>query len=337
MSEKSISVIVMRDRGKSFSLRFSPNTFRFVLFVLFVIPLLLAGSLWFGLRFYGKYVAVLEETAVLKNTIEQNRQTVTRLANLEQFLQKYSPSMLGLLVPSENVELDELPLIDGDKEMLMSELAESIAGTAMSFDIVEPQNQTADTEKGDNPQAGPAGAQESKSAGQVSDNTAKPKNADTAENSPPENGAENKLAVSAEQTAHGSTQEQNGSSAAAAVQPADQEAFVQKIDLGYVGIENLTVKLSAKTLHINFRLLNLGKKVPVQGVHRYYICSELNGKIRRQELQNPTDSTFRIKKLKNVKSTASVMGMEIGKKAQFVVDVVVDGETVFRQFSPITS
>lgn len=320
MSEKSISVIVMRDRGKSFSLRFSPNTFKVFLSVFAIIPLLLAASIWFGLRYYGKYVSVLEETAVLKNTIEQNRQTVTRLANLEQFLQKYSPSMLGLLVPSEEVDIDSLPVIDGDKDVLMSELATSLAGSPMSFDIVDKENNAVLPQK----------EQDGKHNSEFASSTAG-KAADSKENKQAEE------VKAAEEPAETEAGAETGAAAAEQDEKVpNSEEFVQKIDLGYVQIEDLTAKVKAKTLYINFRLLNVGKKVPIQGVHKYYISSEINGKVQRQELKNPTDSSFRIKKLKNVKSTASVMGMELGQKAQFIVDVVVDGEIVYRQFYPLT-
>lgn len=319
MSEKSIiSVIVMRDRGKSFSLRFSPNTFKVFLSVLVIIPVLLVASVWFGLLFYGKYVSVLEETVVLKNTIEQNRQIVTRLANLEQFLQKYSPSMLGLLVPSEDVGINSLPVIDGDKDVLMSELATSLAGSSMSFDIVDNENNAVTPQK-----------EQDREQNSVFDGR------DTAPDSK-ENRQTEETAAAGESVRTQKGGEKKPAAAELGKQLQNGEKFVQKIDLGYVQIEGLSAKLTAKTLHISFRLFNVGKKVPIQGVHKYYICSEIDGKVERQELKNPTDIRFRIKRLKNVKSTASVMGMELGKKAQLVVDVVADGEVVYRQFCPIT-
>ncbi len=55
----------------------------------------------------------------------------------------------------------------------------------------------------------------------------------------------------------------------------------------------------------------------------------------QQELPKPTDNSFRIKNLKNVSSTASLAGIQIGQKAQLVLEIVVDGEVVFRQFYPL--
>lgn len=308
MSEKSISVIVMRDQGKSYSLRFSSNTFRVFVTAIIVIPLLLVCSVWFGLNVYNKYVAVLEETANLKNKIEQNRQTVTRLANLERFLQKYSPSMLGLLVPSEDVDIENFPIMEGDKEILMSEIARNLANEQMSFDIVsdggqaekeEPKNpgQTEEPQNGTSAADGDAGGASQKSE---PDGQAAPKRADEAET-------------------------------------ADfAEKSLQKIDLGFVGIENMTAKIAAQNLTVNYRLTNLGKKVPLQGTQKYYIYSENNGKMTLQQISDPTDDNFRIKKLKNVKSTGSVMGLHIGAKASFVVEVVVDGQTVYRNSFTLT-
>lgn len=131
------NIIIMRDRGKSYSFRFSPATFRIIVSSLIIVPILFVVSVWFGLSTFNKYVSLLEETAAFKHTIEQHKQTVARLANLERFLQKYSPNMLGLLVPTDTVDIDALPVIDGDKNILMSDFANSIAGSPMSFDIIE--------------------------------------------------------------------------------------------------------------------------------------------------------------------------------------------------------
>lgn len=304
MSEKSISVIVMRDQGKSYSLRFSPNTFRVFVTAIIVIPLLLVCSIWFGLNVYNKYVAVLEETANLKNKIEQNRQTVTRLANLERFLQKYSPSMLGLLVPAENVDIENLPSMEGDKEILESELAQSLLNEQMSFDIVSDMGQ------------------EGKKEQKKTDAAEEPKNGSAADAS--DNASEN---VSPQPAAEEQTAAENAQSA---------DRPLQKIDLGFVGIENMTAKVAAQNLSVSYRLTNLGKKVPLQGTQKYFIYSENNGKMVLQQISDPTDDNFRIKKLKNVKSTGSVMGLNIGAKAQFVVEVVVDGQVVYRNSFTLT-
>lgn len=310
MSEKSISVIVMRDQGKSYSLRFSPNTFRVFVTAIIVIPLLLVCSIWFGLNVYNKYVAVLEETANLKNKIEQNRQTVTRLANLERFLQKYSPSMLGLLVPAENVDIDDLSAMEGNKEILESDLAQSLLNEQMSFDIVS--------------DSGREGKEEQKKT----DAAEEPKKGSSADNSG--NVSEK---VSPQPAAEPQTDAKQ-TEAAEDVQSADKP--LQKVDLGFVGIENMTAKVAAQNLSVSYRLTNLGKKVPLQGTQKYFIYSENNGKMTLQQISDPTDDNFRIKKLKNVKSTGSVMGLNIGAKAQFVVEVVVDGQVVYRNSFTLT-
>lgn len=310
MSEKSISVIVMRDQGKSYSLRFSPNTFRAFVTAIIVIPLLLVCSIWFGLNVYNKYVAVLEETANLKNKIEQNRQTVTRLANLERFLQKYSPSMLGLLVPAENVDIDELSAMEGNKEVLESELAQSLLNEQMSFDIVSDSGQ------------------EGKEEQKKTDTAEEPKNGSSADNF--DNISEK---VSPQPAAEPQTDAKQ-TETAEDVQSADRP--LQKVDLGFVGIENMTAKVAAQNLSVSYRLTNLGKKVPLQGTQKYFIYSENNGKMTLQQISDPTDDNFRIKKLKNVKSTGSVMGLNIGAKAQFVVEVVVDGQVVYRNSFTLT-
>ncbi len=330
MSEKNISIIVMRDRGKSFSLRVSPAAFKFFLSVLVLVPLLLAGSIWFGLSFYTKYIAVLEESAVLKNTIEQNRQTVTRLANLEQFLQKYSPSMLGLLVPSEEVDIKNLPVIDGDKEVLMSELAASLAGAGMSFDIVGKEDGKNGAEDEAVLRTAAQNRQEKSSVRK--DSAVQDGKAVTDKAAQPD--APQESASETEQSA--ALRENAGKDAANESAQAMYEQMLKPIDLGYLEIENFTAKAAANTVYITYRLLNAGKKVPLQGEQKYYLCSEINGKLVRQELKNPTDDRFRIKKLKNVKSTASMAGLETGKKIRFVVEVVSDGEIIYRQPYPLT-
>lgn len=334
MSEKSISIIVMRDRGKSFSLRFSPTAFRVFLSVFVLVPLLLAGSIWFGLSFYTKYLAVLEESAVLKNTIEQNRQTVTRLANLEQFLQKYSPSMLGLLVPSEEVDIKSLPVIDGDKEVLMGELAANLAGSGMSFDIVGKEKAPEKIDAGTD--AAKGGKQAELPARTDSSETNGTAPADGVEAMQPVSGQE--TVQNTEQKAVQGENDDSGSGlkeSRNAVHEVSEQAL-QPIDLGYLEIENFSAKVAANTVRITYRLLNLGKKVPLQGEQKYYLCSEINGRLVRQELRNPTDDSFRIKNLKNVKSTASMAGLEIGQKARFVVEVAADGEIIYRQPYPLT-
>lgn len=319
-----ISVIIMRDRGKFHSFRFSPTTFKIAISLLIIIPLLLAVSIWFGLSSYSKYVALLEETAGLRQAIEHNKQTVTRLANLERFLQKYSPDMLGLLVPTEDVDASNLPVIDGDKAVLMGELADSLTGSQMSFDIIENAGQeknaaenTAEAVKEE------VQAKQEETAGETVKAEEK-----TEENTV---AAENKQ----EQTPE-TEEKQLAEQAQELAAKSGQGTITQKVDLGYVEVENFHARLSSQSVDIRYQLINLGKKVQIEGRQKYYLSSQIDGKFALQELAETTDASFRIRNLKNVQSSASVAGMKIGEKAQLVVDIVIDNQVVFRQLYPLT-
>ena len=320
----------MRDRGQSHSFHFSPTTFKIALSLFVVIPILLVISVWFGLSTYSKYVAILEETASLKQSIEHNKHTVTRLANLERFLQKYSPDMLSLLVPAENIDAANLPVINGDKDALMGELAESLTGSNMSFDIIE------------------NGAKEDTSEAKNLENDnqeKKEESALTAEatKTEAEKGVENKGDVSAEKPVEQAQAEQTppGQTEQLAQNTQPQESapvetsMTQKVNLGYLEIENFHAKLMNQTVDINYQLINLGKKGQIEGRQKYYLSSQIDGKFALQELPNASNSTFRIRHLKNVDSSASVAGMKIGEKAQIVLDVIFEDQVVFRQFYPL--
>lgn len=305
------NIIIMRDRGKSYSFRFSPATFRIIVSSLIIVPILFVVSVWFGLSTFNKYVSLLEETAAFKHTIEQHKQTVARLANLERFLQKYSPNMLGLLVPTDTVDIDALPVIDGDKNILMSDFANSIAGSPMSFDIIEKDD-------------------EKESAGEKNGENAEQKL--TAEINSQEKTMKEAEEIKEEvQSVKEDTKKETEEITAA----GEERSSLQKIDLGYVEIEALKARVAAQNVNISYRLKNLGRKAFLQGVQKYYVSSQMSGKMVQQELPKATDNSFRIKNLKNVSSTASLAGIQIGQKAQLVLEIVVDGEVVFRQFYPL--
>lgn len=315
-----INIIIMRDRGQSHSFHLSPTTFKIVLSLLVVVPVLLVFTIWFGLSTYSKYVAVLEETASLKQSIEHNKQTVTRLANLERFLQKYSPDMLGLLVPADNINAGNLPVINGDKDALMGELAESLTGSKMSFDIIENGG------KEDNPEAKELENTELDKK-EAEQKALLAENEKTETEMPAEQAlTEQASAEHTEETAETKQTQENAT---------PEVSITQQVDLGYLEIENFHAKLTAQHVDINYQLINLGKKVQIEGRQKYYLSSQIDGKFALQELSNATNSTFRIRHLKNVNSSVSVAGMKIGEKAQLVVDVILDEQVVFRQFYPL--
>lgn len=331
-----ISVIIMRDRGRSHSFRFSPTTFKIALSLLIIVPVLLIASIWFGLSSYSKYITVLEETAGLKQAIEHNKQTVTRLANLERFLQKYSPDMLGLLVPTEDVDSFNLPVIDGDKGVFMGELADSLTGAQMSFDIIENAGQKKSSEKEGADKTSSESAEED--AAQVQEQPAESVKA--AETEKAEEKSESDVSAIAEntqETGKEAAQEQTAEGKAQELSAAAQESSItQKVDLGYIEIGNFHARLYSQSIDIRYQLMNVGKKAQIEGRQKYYLSSQIDGKFALQELSGTTDSTFRIRNLKNVQSTASIAGMKIGDKAQIVVDIVMDNQVVFRQLYPLT-
>lgn len=319
-----INIIIMRDRGQSHSFHFSPTTFKIVISLLIIIPLLLVLSIWLGLSSYSKYVAVLEETATLKQSIEHNRQTVTRLANLERFLQKYSPDMLGLLVPAEDVDAANLPVIDGDKDALMGELAESLTGSKMSFDIIEND------------------AKENNTAEKGAENTGSEiQNAETeitvaaAQENAKTDGEETAETVSGTSPQTETEQNAENTQSAENVVSAQESAITQNVNSGFLEIENFHAKLSAQVIDMNYQLKSLGKAVQIEGRQKYYLSSQIDGKFAMQELPNASNATFKIRNMKNVHSAVSLEGMKVGEKAQVVVDVIIDDKVVFRQFYPL--
>lgn len=325
-----INIIIMRDRGQSHSFHFSPTTFKIAVSLLIIIPLLLVFSIWFGLSSYSKYVAVLEETAELRQSIEHNKQTVTRLANLERFLQKYSPDMLGLLVPADDIDAANLPVIDGDKDVLMGELAKSLAGSKMSFDIIE--NSTKEDSTAVNNTEEVNNTENTKPELQNTENENNAAAAEEAKTAVQEKDTERN---SFETTAEQETQAAQAENEQAAAVSAQESSITQNVNSGFLEIENFHAKLSAGGIDINYQLKNLGKQVQIEGRQKYYLSSQIDGKFAMQELSNASNTTFKIRNLKNVHSLVSIEGMKIGEKAQVVVDVILDDKVVFRQFYPL--
>ena len=314
-----INIIIMRDRGQSHSFHFSPTTFKIAVSLLIIIPLLLVFSIWFGLSSYSKYVAVLEETAELRQSIEHNKQTVTRLANLERFLQKYSPDMLGLLVPADDIDAANLPVIDGDKDVLMGELAKSLAGSKMSFDIIE--NSTKEDSTAVNNTEEVNNTENTKPELQNTENENNAAAAEEAKTAVQEKDTERN---SFETTAEQETQAAQAENEQAAAVSAQESSITQNVNSGFLEIENFHAKLSAGGIDINYQLKNLGKQVQIEGRQKYYLSSQIDGKFAMQELSNASNTTFKIRNLKNVHSLVSIEGMKIGEKAQVVVDVILD-------------
>lgn len=320
-----INIIIMRDRGQSHSFHFSPTTFKIAVSLLIIIPLLLVFSIWFGLSSYSKYVAVLEETAELRQSIEHNKQTVIRLANLERFLQKYSPDMLGILVPTDNVDAATLPVIGGDKDVLMGDLAKSLAGSKMSFDIIENSTKEDSTAVNNTENTKPE-----------LQNTENENNAAAAEEAKTAVQEKDTEKNSSETTAEQETQAaQTAENEQAAAVSAQEISITQNVNYGFLEIENFHAKLSAGGIDITYQLKNLGKQVQIEGRQKYYLSSQIDGKFAMQELSNASNATFKIRNLKNVHSLVSIEGMKIGEKAQVVVDVILDDKVVFRQFYPL--
>ena len=310
-SEKSISVIVMRDQGRTFSLRFSPNTFRLFVSAFIIVPILLALSIWFGLSTYQKYTVVLDEAASLKKKMEQNRQTVTRLANLERFLEKYSPSMLGLLVANEPVDIDKLPVIQGDKELLVNELAKSFTSEEMSFDIIkdskqEKTNTIVEVAKKDKEEIVP------QKIAQVT------------------TGKEDKKETLVQK------EEKKQEVVTEKIQEVKTENLEsQQLDLDIVRVEKFTAKMATNILNIQFHLANEGKFPVVSGSQKYYISSLVDGRVQKEEITNASDMTFKIKKLKVVKSNANITGIVIGKNPRLILEIISKGKIIYRKYYPL--
>ncbi len=318
-SEKSISVIVMRDQGRTFSLRFSPNTFRFFLSTLIIVPILLGLTIWFSLSIYQKYVTVLDEAASLKQKMEKNRQTVTRLANLERFLEKYSPNMLGLLVSNEHVALDKLPVFEGDKEFLVSEMAKRLVSDQMSFDIID-----------ENKQVGKEVQKQEK------ENIVAEKQSDIAKKNLKEEKEKNTVLAEIAETKKELLEDLPKQTPSNETEIDKDTNIRQQVDLDVVSVEKLSAKIAANVLSVKFQLANKGKYPSLNGSQKYYISSIKNGKVDLFEISNASDMTFKIKNLKIVKSSAEVAGLNFGKNPQFMMEIIIKGETVFRKSYPLT-
>lgn len=114
------------------------------------------------------------------------------------------------------------------------------------------------------------------------------------------------------------------------------EDIKQHIDLGYVTLAQVQVNVVANKLDIKYSLHNTGKTIPLLGEQQYTLINVKNGKITRTLLTTRIANQFRISNLKQVKNTAILVGIEVGKMARIQIDTVRDGTILFRETYPIS-
>lgn len=92
--KRSYSLIFMTDQGKTSRMRMGSGALRFFIILLISLPLLLAGTLWAGWELLQRYSALRDENASLRAQLEEQRNIITRLGSLENFLRVADPELL---------------------------------------------------------------------------------------------------------------------------------------------------------------------------------------------------------------------------------------------------
>lgn len=103
------SVIFLSDGGATRRWRMGPALLRPLFFLLVLIPLVAAGSLWLNWHLWQDLRIVREENDTLRREVESHAQTTARLANLEQFLSKTDPRGLEELVTARPADTPARP------------------------------------------------------------------------------------------------------------------------------------------------------------------------------------------------------------------------------------
>ena len=296
MRSNKINLILMKDGGQTHKWNVNQGFLCFLVGTLIIIPILFVLSIWLNIHLYSERNNATQKHIELQYTVDRNAQTIARLSNLESFLRDHSPSLLGLLVSQSSVDMAIAPTIAGNDEKLVRELNNFI--DAAGTDI--------------------------KTRISVEE-----KNEETKVNIGKEAITEANIPKTTEATTATSTKDV----------PAEELPVTdiqQRIDFGYVSLENVVMKLVGKDLYIQYHLQNTGKTVPLAGHQEYTLVTVKNGKVERISLTNVSDDQFRIKNLKIVKSKIPLTGIEVGKMARIQTDIVQGDKILFRETYPIS-
>lgn len=299
----------MKDGGQTHKWNVNPQFLYVMLGILILIPIFFILSIWLNTHLYKEYRKATQNQIELQYIVDRNAQTIVRLNNLESFLRDYSPDLLGLLVSQAAVDTVKVPTIRGANEILAKELNEfarkkNFDANTKTQEIEEITTTKNKQDKVDEPLV--IASKEISTEKTSTENIAKGK-------TPIE-------AVSAEEI------------------PTDiitAKDIKQRIDLDYVTLTDVQIKLVANKLSIQYGLHNKGKNIPLAGKQLCTLINVKNGKILRTVLVNTSNNTFRIRNLKQVKSNAILSGLDVGKMARIQIDIVSDGRVLFRETYPI--
>ncbi len=307
----------MKNEGQVHRIGLSLFALRTLICLALLLPIICGLSIWLNVHYFFQNRELSNEYAKLQYIIDKNSQNIARLTNLERFLQAHSPGLLNMLVTQSDMSDLDLEGVENLKDL---------------------ESQAVPSDKKDNTSENPQENQgEVKTTSEnVSDSTqetvGKSDNKSDSERPNSENDAnKNVLVVDAknEDTQTNSTQMQ-------ADQENDAVDTLQKIDLGYVNLENVKTSYNSANIFISYRLRNTGKNPMVEGVQKYTLINFEDGKFTKIVLNKATDDEFRIKNLKEVSSIIALQGYKIGSRDRLQLEIVNDGEVLFRNVYPIS-
>lgn len=309
MKSSKINLILMKNGGQTHRWN-TTSTFLYLLIgTLILIPIFFILSIILNINLYKEYNKAAQNQIELQYIVDRNAQTIVRLNNLESFLRDYSPDLLGLLVTQANLETGTVPTVEGVNEALAKELN--------TLTRVKDSDAKAEVKITGNNQ------------NNVQKNTLVP-----AEKTPVATVQTEIVTVPEVLNEKITTQEVVAKTAS--TKNTSAENIKQHIDLSYVALKDVQIKLVANKLNIQYSLYNNGKTVPLAGRQEYTLINVKNGKITRTALPNITDDQFRIRNLKLVKGATALSGIEIGKMARIQIDIIADDTILFRETYPIS-
>lgn len=322
MALRSMSLILMKDEGRTFKIRFAPQSLVIFLICLLLIPICLTFSVWLNVHLYSENKQRLQLQLQLQSLVDANAQQIARLTSLEQFLDARSPNLLHSLIPRSNLSPKEIETIGFEEAKITKELEDI---TSQFIANSQTKSQTLPEEIQTHSEASHAPQNSTASANIETELVAKDENQKndlgTTTSSFPENkDTENKSTLQAITSTEHSPP----------IHHVEQEsAIIQEIDLLYVLLEDFHIVVNPQTLKINYILRNAGKKSPLTGKQVYSLLSLKDGKLTKTPLTNVTDNTFRIKYLKEVDSIAQLDSLKLEETDSLLLEIFHNEEIIF--------
>lgn len=120
---EKINLLIMRDSGAARRIRMRRSLWLFLLVCSAVMPLVAAGSLWFGGKLWLKHQELLRRAQTLELESQEAKAIATRLENLEALVGKRDAAQQALLLQNLNASREkseaaeaEAPVVEGGGE-----------------------------------------------------------------------------------------------------------------------------------------------------------------------------------------------------------------------------